>query len=177
MVIKQKRGQAALEFLTTYGWAFMVILVMIGALAYFGVLNPTQLIPDSCSVTSGFSCRDAEISSEGTGHVNIELVNNNGNAIRVDNIELTQAGNDIVALGGCTVRDAPGETGGNEITQDTATGTPINDGATFFIYCPTEATADFMEGNKERLGYSFDFRRLQGSFDSTASGTVTGTVR
>jgi len=33
-----KKGQAALEFLMTYGWAFLVILVMIGALAYFGFI-------------------------------------------------------------------------------------------------------------------------------------------
>jgi len=37
-----KKGQAALEFLTTYGWAFLVILIMIGALSYFGVLNPSM---------------------------------------------------------------------------------------------------------------------------------------
>ncbi len=56
MVIKQRRGQAALEFLTTYGWAFMVILVMIGALAYFGVLNPQQFIPERCQMSAPFSC-------------------------------------------------------------------------------------------------------------------------
>ena len=32
-----KKSQAALEFLTTYAWAFLVIIIMIGALAYFGV--------------------------------------------------------------------------------------------------------------------------------------------
>ena len=45
----QKKGEsAALEFLTTYGWAFLVILVMIGALAYFGILNPG---PRDCACT------------------------------------------------------------------------------------------------------------------------------
>lgn len=39
-----KKGQAALEFLTTYGWAFLVILVMIGGLSYFGVLDVNTLI-------------------------------------------------------------------------------------------------------------------------------------
>jgi len=35
-----KKGQAIFEFFITYGWAFLVILVMIGALAYFGILSP-----------------------------------------------------------------------------------------------------------------------------------------
>ena len=34
---KNNRAQAALEFLMTYGWAILVVLVSIGALAYFGV--------------------------------------------------------------------------------------------------------------------------------------------
>ncbi len=33
------KGQAALEFLTTYGWAFLIILVMVGGFAYFGVFD------------------------------------------------------------------------------------------------------------------------------------------
>jgi len=52
----RKRGQAALEFLTTYGWAFLVILVMIGALAYFGVLDPTKFIPQRCQVSLPLTC-------------------------------------------------------------------------------------------------------------------------
>ncbi len=37
-----KKSQAALEFLITYGWAFLVILLMIGTLSYFGILSPSQ---------------------------------------------------------------------------------------------------------------------------------------
>ena len=33
-----KKSQAALEFIMTYGWAILVVLVAIGALAYFGIL-------------------------------------------------------------------------------------------------------------------------------------------
>jgi len=51
-----KKGQAAMEFLMTYGWALLVVLVAIGALAFFGVLNPGQFLPDQCLFFSGFSC-------------------------------------------------------------------------------------------------------------------------
>jgi len=40
-----KKGQALMEFLMTYGWAILVVLVAIGALAYFGVLNPERFLP------------------------------------------------------------------------------------------------------------------------------------
>jgi hypothetical protein len=45
-----KKGQAAMEFLMTYGWAILVVLAAIGALAYFGVLSPSKLVPDKCTL-------------------------------------------------------------------------------------------------------------------------------
>ncbi len=54
--MNNKRAQAALEFLTTYGWAFLVIIVMIGALAYFGVLNPEKFVSERCNLGVEFQC-------------------------------------------------------------------------------------------------------------------------
>lgn len=54
----QKRGQAALEFLMTYGWAILVVLAAIGALAYFGVLSPDRFLPEKCTLPSGIACLD-----------------------------------------------------------------------------------------------------------------------
>lgn len=48
-----KKGQAAMEFLMTYGWAILVVLVAIGALAYFGVLSPEKLLPEKCVIPTG----------------------------------------------------------------------------------------------------------------------------
>ncbi len=53
-----KRGQAALEFLMTYGWALLVVLIAIVALAFFGVLNPGKFLPSNCNLGVGFSCED-----------------------------------------------------------------------------------------------------------------------
>lgn len=64
-----KKGQAAMEFLMTYGWAILVVLVAIGALAYFGVLNPSRFLPNSCTVAPGISCDDFKIGTGGTGTV------------------------------------------------------------------------------------------------------------
>lgn len=52
----KNKGQAAMEFLMTYGWAILVVLIAIGALAYFGVLNPARFLPASCTLMPGLSC-------------------------------------------------------------------------------------------------------------------------
>ncbi|MBU1198738.1 MAG: hypothetical protein KKF46_02230, partial [Nanoarchaeota archaeon] len=71
-----RKGQAALEFLTTYGWAFLVILIMIGALAYFGVLNPSGLLPARCTFSPEISCIEHEVDS--TGLLKFRFRNNVG---------------------------------------------------------------------------------------------------
>jgi len=43
--LSNRKSQAALEFLMTYGWAILVVLIAIGALAYFGVLSPARFLP------------------------------------------------------------------------------------------------------------------------------------
>ncbi len=165
MVIKQRKGQAALEFLTTYGWAFMVILVMIGALAYFGVLNPQQLIPDSCSITSGFTCEEFEVTENS---VDISLINNMGGTRELSGGDVNIAGDSIVS-GSCGFYSEAGAV--DEITDGR-----IADGGRFFLHCDVD-DVQASPGEKARLAFEFDHRRSGGSFDSTASGTITATVR
>ena len=77
-----KKCQAALEFLTTYGWAFLVIIIMIGTLAYFGILSPGKLLPSRCNFGSEFQCIDYQISATG-GTFKLRLKNGIGEAIDV----------------------------------------------------------------------------------------------
>ena len=44
-----------MEFLMTYGWAILVVLAAIGALAYFGILSPQRFLPSGFTMQGGFS--------------------------------------------------------------------------------------------------------------------------
>ena len=63
----QKKGQAALEFIMTYGWAILVVLVAIGALAYFGVLSPDKFLPSKCTLQAGLACLDHRVLAPNVG--------------------------------------------------------------------------------------------------------------
>ena len=78
-----KKSQVALEFLTTYGWAFLIILIMISTLAYFGVLKPSKLLPDRCNFGTEFECLDFQIAGYPIDAIKIRLKNNVGNPIQV----------------------------------------------------------------------------------------------
>lgn len=70
------RGQAAMEFLMTYGWAILAVLVMIGALAYFGVMRVD--VSERCVLTTGFGCRDYQAYQLAGESAGIEFVLENG---------------------------------------------------------------------------------------------------
>ena len=84
---KSLKAQAALEFLTTYGWAFLVILVMIGTLAYFGILNPSKVLPSRCNFGAEFQCLDYAI-SESTNTFRLRLKSNIQDPIDITGITL-----------------------------------------------------------------------------------------
>ena len=85
---KNLKAQAAFEFLTTYGWAFLVILIMVGTLAYFGILTPRNVLPSRCNLGAELQCIDHQISATGSSF-RIKLKNNAGSAIDVSSITLS----------------------------------------------------------------------------------------
>ena len=90
MVVK-KKAQSALEFLTTYGWAFLVILIMIGALSYFGVLDPSRFLPDKCIFGTGVgACQDYTITTG--GNIIFKLINNLGIPVNLQSGTATVTG-------------------------------------------------------------------------------------
>lgn len=88
-----RKGQAAMEFLMTYGWAILVVLVAIGALAYFGVLSPSRFLPSSCQFQSGVSCDSYKVATNG---IRIVLRNGLGNDMTNVTIGVSGCGNSSV---------------------------------------------------------------------------------
>ena len=52
----QKRGQAAIEFLTTYGWAILLLIIAVGAIVGLGVFDPKT--PNICNADVPFICQE-----------------------------------------------------------------------------------------------------------------------
>ena len=72
VTVRTKRAQSALEFMTTYGWAILVIAIALGVLYSMGVFNLASTTPDICTLSSNVGCLSASLSSTGQLTVNIE---------------------------------------------------------------------------------------------------------
>lgn len=100
--MSSRKAQAALEYIITYGWGFIVILIVLGGLAYFGYLNPTRYVPSRCSFGVQLECVDYQLAAAQTtgtidnGNVTIVLRNNFGKDI---NITMIQTSSGISAKG------------------------------------------------------------------------------
>ncbi len=51
-----KRGQSAMEFLMTYGWAILIVIIVLSSLYFLGVFSPKT--PNNCNIQAPFVCSD-----------------------------------------------------------------------------------------------------------------------
>jgi len=52
-----------MEFLMTYGWAILIMLVVIAVLFYLGILNPRGVAPNALAFPAGFTAYDYQLDS------------------------------------------------------------------------------------------------------------------
>ena len=70
------RGQAAMEYLMTYGWALLILVVVIGVLFSMGVFNPQNYMSEECSFQPSLQCKGVSLTPNGV--LTIYLVNGLG---------------------------------------------------------------------------------------------------
>ena len=84
----QKRGQAAMEFLMTYGWAILAAIIVIAVLAIY--FRPSQFRPEGILVSAPFSQGSGLITdgAPGADSAVLELRNSGGEVYNNVNISL-----------------------------------------------------------------------------------------
>ncbi|MCL5238856.1 MAG: hypothetical protein M1286_00050 [Candidatus Marsarchaeota archaeon] len=59
------KAQSAMEYLMTYGWAILIIAVVLGALFSLGVFSSGTLLGTSCIPAPGYLCSSPSIGTSG----------------------------------------------------------------------------------------------------------------
>src|SRR3989344_7728085 len=87
---QHKRGQAAMEFLMTYGWAILAAIIAIGVQAYFGVFNPGKLAGSAGIVNAPFNMDAFNIKNVGVADtISMEITQNSGTALATASVTAT----------------------------------------------------------------------------------------
>jgi len=158
--IGNRKGQAALEYLMTYGWAILAVVVVLAVLWYLGIFTPKA--PEMCVFDSPFSCIG------GTAYVNSShLVLKVGvQSALVNNASVTRItlnGNSIDPDTDCTISPTP-PAGNTTLTLDTENTITCNHGL------------GLTKGSSFRGTITFQYTDKAGNI-RTASGRFSGTVQ
>ncbi len=101
------RLQSAMEYLMTYGWAILIIAVVLGALFSLGVFNGTALLGTTCIATSGYTCQ-GPVYSHTSGNLLITFGQNTGVNWATANVYfVNQTKESVMAGGGPTALALP----------------------------------------------------------------------
>jgi hypothetical protein len=76
-MFRSRKAQSAMEYLMTYGWAILIIAVVLGALFSLGVFSGASLIGNACIAGPGFLCNGMALSHT-TGYLGITIGQSTG---------------------------------------------------------------------------------------------------
>jgi hypothetical protein len=154
----KRKGQAAMEFLMTYGWAILAAIIVIGVLAVY--FRPSQLTSNSVVVTAPFYGLGVTLSAT---QIQVEVQNNGGESINLDDAAPATITFNTPSGAACTASAADTD--------------PIPAGQTSIItFSGAPDCTGLTSGDNVNADVAITYRRPDGNLDLTSTGTVSGTV-
>src|SRR3989344_7276004 len=157
----ERKGQAAMEFLMTYGWAILAAIIAIGVLAWFGVFNPGRLSQDTVFIGAPLGANAAKVN---VSTVTIDLQNGAG-----ENIQIRK-----VSVGSTCERNFNGATlGENPPTTVGNLGINISASSSALLYLNCTSTLD----DTLRGTITVNYLKSTSTIEQSATGTLTFKVK
>ena len=152
---RNKKGQSAMEYLMTYGWAILIVIIVAAVLFSLGLFNPGTYTTTTAVGFSGFNVPAGGFQLTSAGILTVQIVNGAGATIDIDSASAT-IGTDTVAMAAAINNVAPGQTA--TLTFDFTAVGPYNTGSAYT--------------SNVQMGYTNDNTGLA----FVSSGTLTGSV-
>lgn len=156
--MRNTRGQAAMEFLMTYGWAILAAIIAIGVLAYFGVFSPSRYISETSYISAPLGSAAVKVNTTG---IYLQVENGVGDNILIENLSISGCGGAMI--------DGPG----NLVAP--TTGIAMSSGTTAVI--GFKCTAALTSGSNFRGDILVVFNKSTSNIDLQSTGSVTAKVR
>lgn len=94
--MRRGRAQYSVEFLITYGWALLILGIVVGTIYTFGWLDPGNFLPQKCHFYGQVGCKDYYLDED---QFMLSLVNNFGVNLYIKDIELIVNGVEVTVEG------------------------------------------------------------------------------
>ena len=148
------KAQTAMEYLMTYGWAILIVIIVGAALYALGIFNPATYTQSTATGFQGFQIPSGGWQFVGsTGMLTLKTKNMAGSNIEITSVQGTYAG---------------------EIATNTTASGTFAPGTEYIILVDFAATA--ATGAAYSIPVSISYTNLDTALNFTSAGTVTGTV-
>lgn len=150
-----------------YGIAILIVMLAIGALIYFGVLDLGSYLPDKCDIKGGaIICENYVVTD---ADVNMEFRNKLGKNIGEMSVQLIGE-DDMAGVFECSNSDV--FYGGSIITDNN----PLPNGQLTSVYNPGTCTIKVPPGQKAQARIVVSYRVVGSGVIRKATGTLQATV-
>ena len=154
------KGQSAIEYLMTYGWAILIILIVAGVLAWYGFFNPAASLP---ATKQGFSEVDVvspwDLNS--TDYLRMAVENRVGQPINITSVSVNE---------GNSVPSSPSACTGLGLTEVPAG----SRSSALTLYCADANTGSLGDNYNVYVIITYDV--VGGLTDLKSTGTLSGSV-
>ena len=162
----RSKSQAAMEFITTYGWALLILGVVLAGLAYLGVFNPSNFVKSSCSFDNGIGCPAFSFKNTSSGYeLDIQFQNNLGDKITIQNLTIEDANGD----GSCKSNSLELLSGSNPVSLSSYGPQQEKDVKIIFDNCPF---LDDYVGSKQRYNLKLYYKKGKASMPTVTGGSL-----
>jgi len=150
-----RKAQSAMEYLMTYGWAILVILIALGAMFYLGVFDAST--PNNCQIQAPFNCLDVllvGVAGEDPGTLTLSIGVSSASSPTVSSITINGNACTPIMVGG--------------ILETSLTLNQVN-----IVSC---SNGDLTAGDKFTGTIALTYTSQYGGLDHSVEGTFSGTV-
>jgi len=101
---RRHKAQSAMEYLMTYGWAILIIAVVLGALFSLGVFSSSNLLGTACIASSGYLCSNPSyghgtLGTYPAGNIVVTVGQNTGTSWTTANFVFVPDGTSLTSSG------------------------------------------------------------------------------
>jgi hypothetical protein len=161
------KAQSAMEYLMTYGWAILIIAVVLGSLFALGIFNSSSLLGNACIASSGYLCQKP-VYNHANANIIVTLGQNTGTNWVTANFVFVPQGTPVVAgiptslvqTGISVWGNTPGNGAGGPVTI----GNSFISGGTIPITLPTNGVTQPVTVGQAATG------TIWAEYQTTASG-------
>lgn len=139
---------------------------MIGALAYFGVLNPTRFLPDKCQFSAGIGCQEVA-ADVGNNAIQLRLINSLGNDIVINDVEFEVRGSQCTNV---TLANSDDEWGADPTEDNTWN---ANNMRSMQIQCNAPTGTKLESGERPTILVTITYRNIGSDLMRTVSGELS----